>query len=64
MTKPSANALRPKLDVALSLRDRLARTLGSTKLGPSLRQRTLERIETLDREIAILRLQLGRRPPT
>ena len=55
MIEPSTDALKLKLDVALRLRGRLVRTLVSSKLGPALRQRTLERLEDLDREIAILR---------
>jgi hypothetical protein len=58
MIEPSTDALKLKLDVALRLRGRLVRTLVSSKLGPALRQRTLERLEDLDREIAILRERL------
>jgi hypothetical protein len=58
MIEPSTDALKLKLDVALRLRGRLVRTLVSSKLGPGLRQRTLERLEDLDREIAILREKL------
>jgi hypothetical protein len=58
MIEPSTDALKLKLDVALRLRGRLVRTLVSSKLGPALRQRTLERLEDLDREIAILREKL------
>ena len=58
MTEPPTEALKLKLDLALRLRGRLVRTLVSAKLGPGLRQRTLERLEDLDREIAILRDKL------
>jgi hypothetical protein len=58
MIEPSTDALKLKLDVALRLRGRLVRTLVSSKLGPALRQRTLERLEDLDREIAMLRERL------
>ena len=58
MTEPSTDALKLKLDLALRLRGRLVRTLVSSKLGPGIRQRTLERLEDLDREIAILQDKL------
>ena len=58
MTEPSTDALELKLDLALRLRGRLVRTLVSSKLGPGIRQRTLERLEDLDREIAILQDKL------
>jgi hypothetical protein len=58
MTEPSTDALKLKLDLVLRLRGRLVRTLVSSKLGPGIRQRTLERLEDLDREIAILQDKL------
>jgi hypothetical protein len=58
MTEPSTDALKLKLDLALRLRGRLVRTLVRSKLGPGIRQRTLERLEDLDREIAILQDKL------
>ena len=58
MTEPSIDALKLKLDLALRLRGRLVRTLVSSKLGSGIRQRTLEQLEDLDREIAILQDKL------
>jgi hypothetical protein len=58
MPEPSRNALKSKLTLALRLRGSLVRMLTSAKLGPSRRRRVQERIEILDREIAILRAKL------
>ena len=58
MIEPSTDAIKLKLDLAIRLRGKLVRTLVSSKLGPGLRQRTLERLEDLDREIAILQDKL------
>ena len=58
MTEPSTEALKLKLDLALRLRGRLARALVSSTSGPGLRQRTLEWLEDLDPEIAILQDKL------
>jgi hypothetical protein len=58
MIEPSTDALKLKLDLAIRLPGKLVRTLVSSNLGPGLRQRTLERLEDLDREIAILQDKL------
>jgi hypothetical protein len=58
MPEPSRNALKSKLALALKLRGSLVRMLTSAKLGPSRRRRVKERIEILDRQIAILRAKL------
>jgi hypothetical protein len=58
MTEPSTDALKLKLDLALRLRGKRVRALVSSKSGPGLRQRTLEWLEELDPEIAILQDKL------
>jgi len=58
MPEPSRNALKSKLALALKLRGSLVRMLANAKLGQSRRRRVQERIEILDREIAILQAKL------